>query len=87
MLQKSIILTMGSRVVKLIMSRSSLKSQMSAAEIFQIDFLTPQNKELEAAAMAELLTGNIYIFSFTLDNISWKQKSFSVKIRIFIFKI
>lgn len=49
---------MGLRAVKLIMSPSNLKSQINAAEIFLTDFLTPQNKELEAAAMAELLTGN-----------------------------
>ena len=55
--QKSIILTMASRVVKLITSRSNLKSLINAAEIFPTDFLTPQNKELEAAAMAELSTG------------------------------
>ena len=56
--QKSIIQTMGLRVVKLIMSRSNLKSQINAAEIFLTDFLTPQNKEREAAAMAELLASN-----------------------------
>ena len=81
--QKSIIQTMGLRVVKSIMSPSNLKSQTNAAEIFPTDFLTPQNKELEAAAMAELLIGN------TNKKQKWffcKKSDFRYLDKFFLFK-
>ena len=79
-LRKSIILTMASRVVKLIMSRSNLKSQMNAAEIFRTDFLTQQNKELEAAAMAELLTGYYLQFIFLVPYLIFTENKNDVRV-------